>query len=249
MRHAYYAVILPLSFFKLQTSRFSSEETNENGVRMLPVTCVAGSDTTRTSLLRALVSALGNVSVPRWYAYDTPRINSTCTQPRYNYIELLLSRKRNDKQPALCLQICDFEGSDAASINSLDAMPFYSLLQGAVFVVEETAGSASFAQAFDKWHELMSTAYKARLQKLKCAVVIRSNGKILPFDGACELDAGADQAACRHFLHDLQWADVLGKADLFRNTAFFSISSSDQELNECPGVYALAKWLLQNIPA
>lgn len=80
----------------------------------------------------------------------------------------------------------------------------------------------------------MSTAYKARLQKLKCAVVIRSNGKILPFDGACELDAGADQAACRHFLHDLQWADVLGKADLFRNTAFFSISSSDQELNECP---------------
>ena len=34
--------ILPLSFFKLQTSRFSSEETNENGVRMLPVTCVAG---------------------------------------------------------------------------------------------------------------------------------------------------------------------------------------------------------------
>ena len=71
--------ILPLSFFKLQTSRFSSEETNENGVRMLPVTCVAGSDTTRTSLLRALVSALGNVSVPRWYAYDTPRINSTCT--------------------------------------------------------------------------------------------------------------------------------------------------------------------------
>ena len=32
--------ILPLSFFKLQTSRFSSEETNENGVRMLPVTCV-----------------------------------------------------------------------------------------------------------------------------------------------------------------------------------------------------------------
>ena len=241
--------ILPLSFFKLQTSRFSSEETNENGVRMLPVACVAGSDTTRTSLLRALVSALGNVSVPRWYTYDTPRINTTRTQPRYNYIELLLSRKRNDKQPTLCLQICDFEGSDAASINSLDAMPFYSLLQGAVFVVEETAGSASFAQAFDKWHELMSTAYKTRLQKLKCAVVIRSNDKILPFDESCELDAGADQAACRHFLHDLQWADVLGKADLFRNTAFFSISSSDQELNECPGVYALAKWLLQNIPA
>ena len=90
--------------------------------------------------------------VPRWYTYDTPRINTTRTQPRYNYIELLLSRKRNDKQPTLCLQICDFEGSDAASINSLDAMPFYSLLQGAVFVVEETAGSASFAQAFDKWH-------------------------------------------------------------------------------------------------
>lgn len=46
--------ILPLSFFKLQTSRFSSEETNENGVRMLPVACVAGSDTTRTSLCEPL---------------------------------------------------------------------------------------------------------------------------------------------------------------------------------------------------
>lgn len=213
--------ILPLSFFKLQTSRFSGEETNENGVCMLPVACVAGSDTTRNSLLRALVSALGSVSVPRWYTYDTPRINSTRTPPRYNYIELLLSRKRNDKQPALCLQICDFEGSNTASINSLDAMPFYSLLQGVVLVVEETAGSTSFAQAFDKWHELMSTAYKTRLQKLKCAVVIRSNGKTLPFDGACELDAGADQATCRHFLHDLQWADVLGKSDFSEIRHFF----------------------------
>lgn len=240
--------IPPLAFFRLQTSRSSGVETDKHGVRMLPVACVAGSDTTRTSLLRALVSALDSVSVPRWYTYDTPRINSTRTHPRYNYGELLLSRKRNDKQPALCLQICDFEGSNTASINSLDAMPFYSLLQGAILVVEETAGSTSFAQAFDKWHELMSTAYKTRLQKLKCAVVIRSNGKTLPFDGACELHAGADQAACRHFLHDLQWVDVLEKATLFRNTAFFSISSSDQELNECPGVYALAKWLLQHIP-
>lgn len=240
--------ILPLAFSRLQTSHSSGGETKENGVRMLPVACIAGSDTTRDSLLRALVSALGSVSVSRWHTYDTPRINTTRTQPRYNYGELLLSRKRNDKQPALCLQICDFEGSNAVSVNTLDAMPFYSLLQGAVLVVEETAGGVSFAQAFDKWHELMSTAYKTRLQKLKCAVVIRSDGKRPAFDGACELHAGADQAACRHFLREFQLADVLEKADLFRNTAFFSISASDQELNECPGVYSLAKWLLQHIP-
>ena len=90
----------------------------------------------------------------------------------------------------------------------------------------------------------MSTAHKTQVDKLKCAIVIRPNAKRPACEGACELYAGTDKNTCIRFLRENQQTDILQKSALFRNTAFFAISAGEQELSECPGVHALAKWLL-----
>ena len=238
------ALILPkLLIGKLLTGSPGEEATGDEG-HILPIFCIAGADTTRKSLLQALTSALGTVSTPRWFQYDTPRINASTGQPKYHYGEILLARKKNSKLPTHSLRICNFEGSDTASITMLDTMPFFAGLRGGIIIVEESAPSASVALAFDKWYELMSTAHKTQVEKLKCAIVIRPNAKRPACEGACELYAGADKNTCIRFLRENQQTDILQKSSLFRNTAFFAISAGEQELNECPGVHALAKWLL-----
>lgn len=237
-------VILPLVCFT-KTGGRNPEENQEDGVCLLPVAYVTGSDPARKNMLQALTSAMEAVSVPRWFQYDTPRIKASAGMPKYSYGEVLLSRNRNSKLPSHSLQLCNFEGCDSAAVSMLDSMPFYSHLKAAILVVEESASPEAWARAFDKWYELMTTAHKPALGKLKCAVIIQPAAKQSATEEDEELYAGADAESCKRFLRDHQLADVLQKAALFRNTRFFAVTADSRELNECPGIHATAKWLLQ----
>lgn len=237
-------VIMPLVCFK-KVGSDAPEEKQKDGVCPLTVAYVTGTDSARKNLLKALTSAMESVSVPKWHQYDTPRIKASAAIPKYNYGEVLLSRNRNSKLPTHSLQLCDFEGSDSAALSVHDSMPFYSHLKAAILIVEETASPTVWARAFDRWYELMTTAHKPALGKLKCAVIIQPAAKQSSTDDAEELYAGADADSCKSFLRDHQLADVIQKASLFKNTRFFAVSADSQELNECPGIHATAKWLLQ----
>lgn len=237
-------VILPVACF-VKAGGAGPEEEQKDGVGLLPVAYVTGSDSARKSLLQALTSAMESVSVPRWHQYDTPRIKASAGMPKYSYGEVLLSRNRNSKLPSHSLQICNFEGCDTAAVSMLDSMPFYSHLKAAILVVEENTSPATWARAFDKWYELMTTAHKPALGKLKCAVIIQPAAKQSSTGDDEELYAGADADSCKRFLRDHHLADVIQKAALFKNTRFFAVTSDSRELNECPGIHATAKWVLQ----
>lgn len=238
-------VILPFAVFA-----HVKREQGEQGEEILSVACIAGSDPSRSSFLRAFALALGNVSVSPWRIIGAPQINKSKNNPKYHYIELLLKKNSNPAKvkPSLRIQVCDFEGSDHASLQTLDSMPFFRSMSGVVFIVEESTDSRSFSATFDRWYELMNSAHKDDLKKLKCFVVICPNGKGSIFDGARELVPNAGKTDCCEFLREHRLAEIIEKTALFRKTEFFAVSSDPNELDECPGVYALAKKMLQYIP-
>lgn len=242
------AILSPFVIFPIALFARIKKEPGEQGVEVFSVGCVAGSDSTRNSFLRAFAYVLGNVSVPPWHFIGTPQINKSKNNPKYNYIELLLKKNPNKLKPLRHVQVCDFEGSDCASLQTLDTMPFFGGMRGVIFIVEEATDSKSFSATFDLWYEFMISAHKAELKKMKCFVVIWPNGKEPIFDGARELVPNAEKTDCCEFLREHRMAEIIEKTALFRKTEFFSVSSDPKELSECPGVCALAKRLLQCIP-
>ena len=215
------------------------------GIQDITVVCIAGSSSTRQALLKALISSLEICSTAPWFVLGTPRIAVSRNLPRYQYADILLTRKKNNKIPSHNLKVYDAEGSEKASITTLDALPYFQQQRGALLVVEEDTTPAEFAHAFDTWYELMRTAHKNHLARMKCAVIIRPAAGAPILEGACELSAGADKSTCLRFLRERQMVDVMQKAALFPNTAFFAISSSLSDLPQCPGIHSATKWLIQ----